>query len=229
MNSKAENLEQLKVGQELEVVLIDPDGRETVRDILEIVRLPSCENGTPGEVRSIYAWKPLPSAIDVPWDIAKEAWKLFRECNTPMPPVTSWVLYKDSDPMEYSGAKKGSSGPVRWLVRDKTIKELVIVDYELTLEGAYGARPMAAGTIPQGEYLPKITVIVNKKSVAPFVCVTGDVHLGAPYNVGQPGDDVDPRLDIDVTLDIEIMWIHHPYRCVFVAEGSRGFRFDHWR
>lgn len=226
-----ETVETLELGQELIVELAEADGNVLRQDTLRVTRVPG-PNDPPDAFSTelISSFTPperdeRPGKGTDPLEVLKFAWQVIKdgkpEAHTEG--AQTWVLYRDTHPLDYANAKEGHSGEFKFRVSDKTVPEVNLVEVRFFLEGAYDADPRPGRDIPHGQYLPSIFFGIPECHVrAPFMKLNAKAAVGPPYNVGGH-DDVDPKVKIYLHFDLELFWAHHKWTYGFEAQGSEGF------
>ena len=233
---------ELKVGQEFEVALEDGNGRVLRCDVLEVVKTPGphdppnayCLKRKEGEALEgeVEAEAPVAGAAaeadgSSPFDVLKFAWQIVKDGKPTnhTKGASSFVLYKGTDPMDYGHSKEGRSSQYSLIVRDKTFRDVVLVEAKFSLEGAYGATPNPAKKeIPHGQYLPSIYFGIPTCHVnVPFIDFEGEATMGPPYNVGSH-DNVQPRVKVYAKFTVTVLWSSHSWSWGFEADGKDGFK-----
>ena len=230
----AEKIEKLELGQQLEVLLQDEDGTILQRGLLEVVRTPG-----PGDPPNAYAFKtveegvapatgaaaPEPEGAGA-FEVLRFAWEFIKD-NQPINDIKSastYVLYKNTDTLDYAHAKEGHSTTGTLTVRDKTFTSKVLVKVEFKLKGAYGAIPNPKKDIPNGHYLPSI--FFGVPTIETFfigISTNARAEVGHPYNVGSH-DNVQPRVKVDAKFTVSTFGSSHTWTFGFEADGKDGFR-----
>jgi hypothetical protein len=234
----AKQIDKLTLGQKLEVLLQGEDGKALAREVLEVVRIPADDD--PPNAYGLRSVEKTESAGDAPalvpqrgtkggdpFDVLKFAWEVIKDGKpvSHTDGASSYVLYKDSDPLDYANSRDGHSGRVTFTVRDATFPDVVLVKTEFFLEGAYHATPNPKQDIPNGHYLPSIYFGFPICEVnAPFIVFNGKVEMGQPYNKGSH-DDVQPHVKAYCALKFEFLFTVITRSFAFAADGKEGFRY----
>jgi hypothetical protein len=231
-------IDRLELGQKLEVLMQTADGEVLGREVLEVVQTPGpgdpshayrleSRERTVGRAEGVAPDAPAELEATSPFDVLKFAWDFIKDGK----PVNhtdgaqSFVLYKDTDPLDYANSREGHSGTAKFIVRDATFKDVILIEVDLFLEGAYHATPNPKHDIPQGHYLPSIYFGIPTCHVNfPFIELEGSASLGQPYNVGGH-DDVQPRVKAYAKFTVTVFWSSHTWSYGYVADGTDGFKF----
>jgi len=152
------------------------------------------------------------------WDVIKEGKVVAKTSDS----MSSVLAQTDRNPLDYEGARHGTSGAYTWSVHDSLIKSIKYVEIKLRVEGTYGARPVAGSKAPAGHYLPDIYVNILTCNVN-FPCsASGNANISNVSNVGR--GEVDPVVRVHAKLTAGWFAQHMGITVGFEAQGSRGFR-----
>jgi hypothetical protein len=122
-------------------------------------------------------------------DVGKFAWDVIQgnKAVVDSEATTTSVLYKNTNGLDYEGARPAATHSYSLSVRDSLIKSWECIHADIVCEGTYHATPRNAD-IPAGYYLPAINVWLLGRALK-----LSDATLGSDVPVVDPGQQYESR------------------------------------
>jgi len=154
------------------------------------------------------------------WDIIKEGKAVGQSADA----MTCVLAKADMDPMNYTGARDGSSGEYKWEVNDSftLFGKINYVTIRLKTEGKYAATPRSTSPAPKGYYLPSVYVNIMQCTVN-FPCsASGSANLANPSNIGT---EQEANAEVKIHAKLTAGWFLQSFGITigFEATGNGGF------